>query len=164
MNKRIKVGTSAICISAIALAMLVITPSPMSRINLVMSAPTFDNNTAIAEVRIDNSTNSQICSFTDNNTTADVDIGENVMRLQTVVYIHSDYASDAAAAQANTRVYMTITAPDESVKFQDYLDNWAGGIEQQGDVWQVTKRDNTFTSFLLTEGTWTVETKYEVYA
>lgn len=174
MDRRLKIGAAAVSVCFLAISLLLVYPSPLGvKIKTIVSAdPTFDNNTAIDEVRIDNWSSGigfqQICSFTDNGTTADVDVGENVMRLQCVVYIHSDYASSAAEAIANTRIYMTVKDPSETIKYQGWLDNQAGLVNQEGDVWKVTKRDNLDTdngaSFLLTEGTWTITTKYEAYA
>lgn len=168
MNNKIKIGVATVCMGALLLSIMLVQPSPHARMSIVTSAPTFDNNTAIAEIRVDNVWNvQQLCSFTENNTTSDVAVGQRVEGLQVKVYIHKDYASTSSEAIANTRMYITIEKPDTSTQWEGWIDNWAGGYDEQGDVWQITKRENLVDvgdNFVLTEGTWTITTKYEVYA
>lgn len=164
MDKRIKVSIGAISICAIALALLVIVPSPMSRITLVISAPTFDNNTSIKEIVFDNEDSLILCQFTENNVTIDVDVDSVVHRISVVVYIDKQYASTQELAGANTQVYIIVKNPAESIIYEDWLDNEPGLIDDQGDVWQVRKRDTLTSDITLTEGEWTIITKYDVYA
>lgn len=166
MNKRLKAGAILTSASVIAVALLIAIPSgPFVdvRLRIVSAAPSFDNTTRIYEVDIDNSVSVGNCQFFDNDTTNDVDVGYTVIRLQVHVYINKDYAATENAAHANTRVYMTIRKPDNTIHYENYLDNTTI-ISDYTTYWKLVKRDNSFTPFALTEGTWTVTTKYDVYA
>lgn len=160
MDNRIKAGASIACVCAITLTLLVIFPSPTAKMTLVMSAPSWDNYTRIDKIEIRNDEDSNIAIFTENDTTFDVDVGEVVDYVFVTVYLKKEYADNWQQAAEYTRVHMTIKNPADSTVFEGYLDD----IGQAGDVgtaWWITKKE--YTEHTLTEGTWTITTKYDAY-
>lgn len=163
MNKRIKIGVTATFLGALVLSLLVVIPSPMTRISLVISAPTFENDTRILSIRLDNAENLLIRGFYENNVTEDIPVGQMLNRITVNVYISYSFAGSEGAAKANTRVYLVLRNPESTIVWENYVDN-ANPFEDHGTYWEVMKRSMVVGNIELTEGTWTIETRYDVYA
>lgn len=171
MNKRLKIGALAACISFIALSLLLVYPSgPTSRMRgVVIAAPTFDNQTRIHEIRIyDNTspTKQLVGTFTENNQTVDIDVGVAMGEIWIYAYVDNEYVPDNDDCYAVTRFTLTIDDPSDNTQYDnDAL--WFEDSSQQngGTYWEVIYTAGFGPGWIvLTEGTWTITTKYEVYA
>lgn len=160
MNKRIKFGAGAISACLIVLSLMAIIPSPMARINLVMSAPTWDNYTRFEEIRWFDDGDGLVALFTENNTTYNVDVGEVTDYVEVTIWLKKEYADNWQDATSYTRVYMELEKPDNTMVFEDYI-NDSSTVSDYGTAWRIVKKE--YITQTLTEGTWTLTTRYDAY-
>lgn len=165
MDKRLKIGATLTGASLIVLAVLAAIPSgPFVNIkNTIVSAnPDFDNYTRISAIAFKSEEGAPFATLTENNTIADVDVGTLLHSIFVDVLLKKEYADNEAAAFDCTRVYVTLKDPSDATVYENDL-AISNGLDE--DTYWILQYIGTLPSDIeLTEGTWTLTTKYEVYA
>ena len=161
------IAASVLAISLV-LALLVFPSSGTpGGVKLVMTSsgnPDF-GETRISSVKIfDNSSPTQsLATFTASSQTATLEVGQVMGQTWVYVYIDDDYVGTPPDPIGNTRVYLTIKNPALSIVYENY--GYPVDYSPRTGYWEVIYDYGFAPDWItLTEGTWTITTKYELYA
>lgn len=157
------IAASVLAISLMLSLLVFPSPGTPTGVKLVMASNSF-GETRINSVKIrDNSSPTQLlATFTASAQTATLEIGQVVGQIWVYVYIDDSYVIPPEPFDA-TRVYLTIKNPANSVVYENY--GYFEDQTQRTGYWEVIYSYGFGPDWItLTEGTWTVITKYEIYA
>ncbi len=157
-------------ISAVAIASFLLLTFPASMIgnkaeivSFVSASPPFDETTKIYHIYIENPDYVALANFYATTESTQVDIGETLHRLYATIYVSKTYASTVTQAMTYTRVNTTIKNPAGTPIFSGSLDTHEGLVTDKGTYYEIDYWVGSL-NIEVTEGTWTIINKYEVFA